>query len=78
MDAAYLKHLDYLHAAHKGKQPHTMKQIIIRIRTSEQPYGSGVAMAFNGDDLDQDDPDHESALDKIASFIGLTMDNSHG
>jgi hypothetical protein len=50
--------------------------IIIRIRDLGQPYGAGQGVKFSGDDLPASDPAHVSALDKLATLLVATMDDS--
>jgi len=55
-----------------------MKSVVVRIRSISQPYGEGTGIKFSGDDLDGNDPLHETALDRLVTWIVLTMDNSEG
>lgn len=57
---------------------HDMKSVVVRIRSISQPYGEGTGIKFSGDDLDGNDPLHETALDRLVTWIVLTMDNSEG
>lgn len=50
--------------------------LTVRIRDLGQPYGTGQGIRFTGDDLPADDPQHVSALDKLATFIVSVMDDS--
>ena len=68
-------HLDYLYNAHRKSPPHQMDSIVVRIRDTGQPYGTGQGMKFSADTTGGDS-ERVTALDKLVNFISLTMDNT--
>ena len=53
-----------------------IKTLVVRIRSGDDGslYGTGQGIAFSGDDKNWDDPEHETALNKLATWLLLTME----
>ena len=65
--------LNFVYQRQKHEPLHFMDEIEVRIRNDDQPYGTGTTVKFKSDELDGLDPEHISALDRVAMFIGLII-----